>query len=110
MTPPEIVEHRSNVRRRADFDPETTCIHCTQEDKINAIHDAVVGTVGQEGMASVLRRVSEAHEDLKHVVYGNGKMGLAQTVVWMKWLVTALGSGVGAIAIKMVYDYITKRG
>jgi hypothetical protein len=105
MTPPEQDRRDHNPRREED-----ECVRCTQENKINEIHSAIVGTVGAEGMASTLRRVSEGHDDMRHVVYGNGKMGLVQTVAWMKWLITALGSGLGAITAKLLYDYVSKKG
>jgi hypothetical protein len=53
---------------------------CTQESKIDAIHEAIVGTLTVPGIRTMLSDMQRDMEYVKKTVYGNGKPGLLETV------------------------------
>lgn len=95
---PQTPDRRLHVPRRE----EDACVRCTQEEKIGKIFDCLIGTTDDEGLASQVRWQIEETKKLRQTVYGNGHMGLTETVRWMKWVMT----GLGLLAAKACYEYV----
>lgn len=55
-------------------------VPCTQEKKIDAIYTAIVGDLTTPGIRTMLAEMTETVSKLEHVVWGNGKPGLVETV------------------------------
>lgn len=98
MTPPALVQ--------VEDEDDIPCLRCSQEGKIKDLHEVIVGTTTQEGMASILRRYAEDVGKLRHTVYGNGHVGLVETVRWMKWVMCAVSAGVGGLVLKAAYELL----
>lgn len=101
------IERRRIPRRSSDDHDD--CVHCSQEGKIDSIYRVLVGDEEHEGMASQVRRITSQHDQMRLTLYGNGKMGLTETVRWMKWVIVSLGGGIGSIGLKLFYDYLARR-
>lgn len=82
------------------------CVQCSQEKKILELHEAIVGTPEKEGLASLMRRTSSDTQRLRETVYGNGHIGLTESVRLHNWILGVVGSGVGALLIKAAYDLL----
>lgn len=82
------------------------CPQCSQEKMILELHEAIVGTSEKEGLASLMRRTASDAVKLRETVYGNGHIGLTESVRLHNWILGVVGSGVGALLIKAGYDLL----
>lgn len=82
------------------------CVQCSQEKKILELHEAIVGTPEKEGLASLMRRTSSDAAKLRETVYGNGHIGLTESVRLHNRVLGIIGTGVGALLIKAAYDIL----
>ena len=53
---------------------------CQQTDKINAIYEALVGTLTEPGIRTLLSEVQKDHAVMKKTLFGNGSPGIVEVV------------------------------